>query len=67
MTIGATLLILGALWALLPQVRLGRLPGDLAFGGDRWRVYVPLGTSLLLSALLTLILTVLSWIFSPRR
>ncbi|HVA38085.1 MAG TPA: DUF2905 domain-containing protein [Candidatus Dormibacteraeota bacterium] len=66
-TLGAALLILGALWALLPQLRLGRLPGDLAFGGERWRVYVPLGTSLLLSLVLTLVLGVLSWLFGARR
>ncbi len=65
--LGAVLLILGLLWALFPQIRLGRLPGDLAFGGERWRIAVPLGTSLLLSLLLTLAFAVLSWLFGTRR
>ena len=39
---------------------LGRLPGDLSFRGKNVQIFVPLGTSLLLSALLTLILYVLS-------
>jgi hypothetical protein len=34
---------------------LGRLPGDFRFGGDNWKVYIPLGTSLLLSVVLSLI------------
>ena len=38
---------------------IGKLPGDFSFGGANWRVYVPLGTSLLLSLLLTLLLTLL--------
>ncbi|MDE2572394.1 MAG: DUF2905 domain-containing protein [bacterium] len=66
-TIGVALVVLGVLWALLPQVRVGRLPGDLTLGGDRWRIYLPLGSSLLLSALLTLLLGVLSWLFGARR
>ncbi|TAM76359.1 DUF2905 family protein [bacterium] len=65
--LGAALLILGLLWALFPQLRLGRLPGDLAFGGERWRVSIPLGTSLLLSILLTLALVLFSWLFGTRR
>lgn len=64
---GAALVVLGVLWSLLPQVRLGRLPGDLAFGGARWRLYIPLGTSLLLSVLLTLLLGAFSWLFGTRR
>ncbi|TAM60528.1 DUF2905 family protein [bacterium] len=65
--LGSALLILGLLWALLPQIRLGRLPGDLAFGGERFRLYLPLGTSLLLSILLTLVFAAVSWLFGTRR
>jgi len=39
---------------------LGRLPGDLAYRGKNVRVYFPLGTSILLSVLLTLILWAIS-------
>jgi hypothetical protein len=34
---------------------LGRLPGDFSFGGASWRVYIPLGTSIVISVVLTLI------------
>ncbi len=54
--LGAALLVLGALLAWGPRVPwLGRLPGDFAFGGPGWKVYLPLGTSLVLSLLLTLL------------
>jgi hypothetical protein len=33
---------------------LGRLPGDVALRGDRWSVYIPFGTSILISIVLTL-------------
>lgn len=39
---------------------LGRLPGDFAYRGRNVRVYFPLGTSILLSVLLTLILWAIS-------
>lgn len=57
-TIGAILVLLG-LALLLAQrmhVPLGRLPGDFSHEGKNVRVYFPLGTSLLLSGVITLIL-----------
>jgi hypothetical protein len=53
---GAVLLLAGRLpW-------LGRLPGDITIQRGNWTLYVPLATSLLLSALLTLIL----WLLGRR-
>ena len=47
------------------RIALGtpRLPGDFSFGGRNWRVYMPLGTSLLLSVMLTL----LAWVVLRLR
>ena len=57
MALGAVLLILGAWVAWGPRLPgLGRLPGDFVFGGPNWRVYIPLGTCLLLSVILSLVL-----------
>jgi uncharacterized membrane protein YkgB len=54
--VGVVIVLIGALLTLGPRIPwLGRLPGDLSFGGPRWKVYVPLGTSIVLSLLLTLI------------
>ena len=41
----------------------GRLPGDIRYEGSRTRVYAPLGSMLLLSLILSLVLTLLSAIF----
>jgi hypothetical protein len=58
---GIVLVALGAALAMAPRLPwLGRLPGDFSFGGPGWKVYVPLGTSILVSILLTLILRWLS-------
>lgn len=61
-------LVLAAVGALLllgdrfPWLRLGRLPGDLAVEKERFRLYLPLGTSLLISLVLSLVL----WLLSRR-
>jgi Protein of unknown function (DUF2905) len=57
---GVVLIIAGALFMLgdkLPWLRLGRLPGDFSWTNSSGsvRIYVPLMTTLLLSALVTLI------------
>ena len=54
--VGIVMTIVGGLLYLMGRLGIGRLPGDFQFGGKGWRVYVPLGTSLLVSAILTLIL-----------
>ena len=57
MAVGAALLVAGLALHLLGRagLPLGRLPGDLAWRGRNVRVYFPLGTSLLLSVLLSLL------------
>lgn len=58
----ALLAVLGGLLLLadrFPGLRLGRLPGDLAVERDRFRLYVPITTSILLSVVLTLVLWLL--------
>ena len=54
--IGLVLVTAGGLFLGLGKLGLFRLPGDLEFGGKNWKVYAPLGTCVLLSALLTLIM-----------
>ncbi len=57
---GVVLIIIGALFLLgerVPWLRLGRLPGDFSWTNSSGsvRIYIPLMTMLLLSALVTLI------------
>ncbi len=42
---------------------IGKLPGDLSMTRERFSVYLPIATSLVLSILLSLVLYVLSWLF----
>jgi hypothetical protein len=42
---------------------LGNLPGDLTFEGERYRIYLPLGTMILISILGTILLNVVLRIF----
>jgi Protein of unknown function (DUF2905) len=42
---------------------VGKLPGDISIKRDNFSLFFPLGTSILLSVLLSLVLYLLSWIF----
>ncbi len=56
--LGIVLIVIGGVLVLggkLPWLRLGRLPGDFAWGRGSVRIYFPLMTSLLLSLIVTLI------------
>jgi hypothetical protein len=61
-SLGFVLLIAGALLLLLGRtgVPLGRLPGDISYRGKNLSVYFPLGTSILLSIVLSLVFYLLS-------
>jgi hypothetical protein len=59
---GLVLLIAGGLLLLLGRtgIPLGRLPGDISYRGKNLSVYFPLGTSIFLSVLLSLVFYLLS-------
>jgi hypothetical protein len=60
--LGVVLLIAGGLLLLLGRTGfpLGRLPGDISYRGRNVSVYFPLGTSILVSVLLSLVFYLLS-------
>jgi Protein of unknown function (DUF2905) len=61
--LGVLMILVGGVLFLTGKVPwLGRLPGDIKVERENWSFYFPLGTSLLLSAVLSLIL----WLFSRR-
>ena len=63
---GVVLACVGILIEAAPSLRLGRLPGDISFGGQNWRVYLPIGTSILLSVVLSIIFGLFSY-FGSRK
>jgi hypothetical protein len=54
--LGLILVVAGLAWPWLSKIGLGRLPGDIWIARENLTVVIPLGTSLVLSVLLTLIL-----------
>jgi hypothetical protein len=70
--LGRTLLAFGAVLAAVgllllvasrfPGLRIGRLPGDISVERGNFRFYFPLATSVVLSLVVTLLL----WIFGRR-
>ena len=57
--LAAALAVVGGVLILAGRAGLGRLPGDLSFGGNGVRVFIPLATCLLLSLIATVVLNVL--------
>lgn len=59
--LGVVLLVLGGIFLLLGRTNLpfGRLPGDILYRGKNTTFYFPLTTSLLLSAVLSIVLYII--------
>ncbi len=58
--IGVILVVVGLALLLLPKIPwLGRLPGDIVIKRENFTFYFPLGTSILISVILSLIF----WLF----
>jgi uncharacterized protein HemY len=57
---GLVLVAVGVVWMLGERIGLGRLPGDVLIEREGTRIYIPITTSLLISAVLSLVLWVLS-------
>ncbi|MCL2182492.1 MAG: DUF2905 domain-containing protein [Chitinispirillia bacterium] len=53
---GTVIIIVGFLFVLSDKIPLGRLPGDVQIGSGRFKVYIPVATSVLLSLALTIII-----------
>ena len=58
--IGAALIAAGLLWLAAGRLGLGHLPGDIVIERGNFRLYLPLGTSVLISIVLTLVLWIAS-------
>jgi len=45
-----------------PSLRIGRLPGDIAYQGKHGSFYFPVVTCILVSVILTLVLWLVQWL-----
>lgn len=57
---GIILLVLGMIFLVSDKLPIGRLPGDIQIGSGKFRIFIPIATSILLSIILTLILNFFS-------
>jgi len=53
--LGATLIGLGLVWLLAERLGFGRLPGDFVIEGEKFKIYIPLASCIVLSAVATLL------------
>lgn len=44
-------------------IKLGNLPGDVSYSGEKFGIYFPIMTSIIASILLTIFINLLFWIF----
>lgn len=56
---GIVLIVVGLLWLVGERSGVGRLPGDFVIERGNVRIFIPLTTSLIISAVLSLLL----WLF----
>ena len=57
---GVALVVIGVLWPVISKLGFGRLPGDIVIERENFSLYIPLATSLLVSASLSLLLWLLN-------
>ena len=57
---GIVLIAAGLLWPLLQKVGLDRIPGNIVVENEYFLLYLPLGTSLVISVVVSVIL----WLFN---
>ena len=55
LVIGIVLVVIGGLAAMGVRLPFGHLPGDIHIQGENGSIYIPLGTMLVISLILTLI------------
>ena len=54
--IGVIFVLLGVFWFLIVRLPFGKMPGDLSFTGEHFKVYVPITTSIIVSLLLSFLI-----------
>lgn len=58
-TLGLIILVVGVAWPWIGSLPLGRLPGDIVVERENFKLYFPITTMLLVSAVVSLIV----WLF----
>lgn len=56
LAIGLVLVVIGGLAVMGVKLPFGHLPGDIAIEGERGAIYIPLGSMIVISVILSLVL-----------
>jgi len=59
LVVGLVLVVIGGLAAVGVRLPFGRLPGDIAFEGERGGIYIPIVTMIIVSVALTVLVNLL--------
>ncbi|MBZ0182843.1 MAG: DUF2905 domain-containing protein [Melioribacteraceae bacterium] len=54
--VGILILVTGLLWPYISKLPIGRLPGDIIINKPGFKIYIPITTMILISAVISLIL-----------
>ena len=57
--IGVVIVVIGLLWPHWDKIPLGRLPGDIIINKPHLKVYIPITTAILVSAVISIIMWLL--------
>jgi len=57
--IGIIVIIIGICWPWLSKLPIGKLPGDIVIDKPNFKIYIPITTMIIISAVLTFIF----WLF----
>ena len=57
--IGIIVIIVGIFWPWLSKLPIGKLPGDIVIDKPNFKIYIPITTMMIISAVLTFIF----WLF----
>jgi Protein of unknown function (DUF2905) len=57
--VGLAIVVIGLLWPWLSKLPVGRLPGDILIDRPGMRFYIPITTSLLVSAIVSIVVWLL--------
>jgi hypothetical protein len=60
---GLLLVLLGIAWPLFDKLGLGRLPGDLRIEREGFAFYFPITSSLIISIIMSIVVSLLLWLF----
>jgi hypothetical protein len=64
--LGVLLIVVGGVMFLLENLGFGKLPGDIVIKRGNTRIYIPIGTSIFLSLLGTILLNLIFFIIGRR-